>query len=58
MWRLTFTLESLFDDAPEQGTAVVTEGRGHVGVDVEPMRNVDLEALSQVLKEGGKGGVS
>lgn len=50
MWLLTLTLEPLLDDAPQQGAAVVAERRGHVRVDVEPMRNVDLETLTQVLK--------
>lgn len=42
---LTFTLEPLPDQPPEQAATVVTEGGAHVVVDSEAVRHVDVEAL-------------
>jgi hypothetical protein len=41
----TFTLEALFDQAPQQTATVVTEGRTHVVVVLEAVWHVNLKAL-------------
>lgn len=42
---LTFTLEALLDQPPEQAATVVTEGGAHVVVDSEAVGHVDVEPL-------------
>lgn len=42
---LTVTLQSLLGQAPEQGPAVLTEGRAFVVVDFKSVRHVDFEPL-------------
>lgn len=41
---LTFTMQPLFENSPQQGATVVTEGGGLEVVDVEHVRDVDAEA--------------
>lgn len=48
---LTITLESLPCQPPQQGPAMLTEGRALVVVDFESVRHVDLESLLVELKE-------
>lgn len=43
--ELTFALQALPHEAPEQGAAVVTEGGDLVVVDTELMGHVDAEPL-------------
>lgn len=47
---LTFTLQTLSHDPPEQGATVVTERRDFVVVDAEFMRNVDPKSLFSHLQ--------
>lgn len=42
---LTFTVQPLLDDPPQQRAAVVAEGGQLVVVDVELVRDVDAESL-------------
>lgn len=42
---LTFTLEALSQQTPQQGPAVVTEGQDLEVVDAKLVRNVDAEPL-------------
>lgn len=42
---LTFTVQPLLDDPPQQRAAVVAEGGRLVVVDVELVRDVDAESL-------------
>lgn len=48
---LTLTLDALSEETKQHGTAMVAEGWGHVVVDFEPMRNIDVEPLCQHLKQ-------
>lgn len=48
---LTITLESLPGQPPQQGPAMLAEGRALVVVDFESVRHVDLESLLVELKE-------
>ena len=47
---LTFTFEPLPKKAIQQRPTVITEGRGHVVVDFESMRYVDIESLGHHLQ--------
>ena len=47
---LTFTVQSLSDNSPQQRATVVTEGGRLVVVDVELMRNINAEALGNGLQ--------
>lgn len=47
---LTFTLEPLFDQPPEQAAAVVAEVRAHIIVNFEAMRHVDFETFLLKLR--------
>ena len=49
MSTLTFTLESLPEDAVEHGAAVVAERRRGVRARLEAVRHVELEPLSHQL---------
>jgi hypothetical protein len=49
---LTFTFQSLPEEAVQERSAVVTERRRHVIVDAESMGDVDLEPLTQILHHG------
>lgn len=46
----TFTLESLSEQTVQQSATVITEGRRHVVIDLEPVRNVNIESLRHHLK--------
>lgn len=48
--RLTFALQTLPQEAPEQGAAVVAEGGDLVVVDPELVRHVDTEPLGAHLQ--------
>lgn len=48
--RLTFTLQALPQEAPEQGPTVVTERRDLVVVDPELVGHVDTEPLRAHLQ--------
>ena len=52
--HLTFTLKSLSHYAPEQGAAVVAEGRHLVVVDTELVRDVDPKPLLSSLQKGNR----
>lgn len=47
----TFTFQALFDQTPQQTSAVVTESGAHVIVDLEAVWHVDLKALLLELRE-------
>lgn len=49
----TFTLETLFDQTPQQTSTVVTEGGTHVVVGLETVWHVNFKAL--LLKLGKMG---
>ena len=50
MLPLTFTLESLPEDAVEHGAAVVAKRRRGVRARLEAVRHVELEPLSHQLR--------
>lgn len=51
MYSCTFTLQALFDDAPQQTSTVVTEGGTHVVVDLKTVRHVNLKTFLLELRE-------
>ena len=46
---VTLALETLSEETPQQTATVVTERRRRVVVDLEAVRDVDVEALRQLL---------
>lgn len=51
VYSCTFTLQALFDDAPQQTSTVVTEGGTHVVVDLKTVRHVNLKTFLLELRE-------
>lgn len=47
--KLTLALDALLEEAVQQRAAMIAECRRHKRVRLEAMRQIDLEAFSQIL---------